>query len=182
MASRKQKRPSTDFDEGLDVGKKQKQTPKRPKNTKSSFAQQPDSGVDASGHPYWQLSNSNRRVTIQDYSEKTYVHIREVYDKDGNEAYGKRGIALPIEQFRSLLDVLPAVLGALSEKGFDLQYPKSSENMDGNPVNSPRETTGDPTGDDSDDETWPEVILWAGLRVKEAVDARSRAQNAASFQ
>jgi hypothetical protein len=90
MASRNQKRPSTDVDEGLGVGKKQKQTPKRPKNTKTSFAQQPDSGVDASGHPYWQLSNSNRRVTIQDYSETTYVHIREVYNKDGNEAYGKR--------------------------------------------------------------------------------------------
>jgi len=49
----------------------------------------PKKKSDSDGNVYWELSQKNR-VTIQDFKGKTYVNIREYYEKDGQSLPGKK--------------------------------------------------------------------------------------------
>ncbi|KAE8348463.1 transcriptional Coactivator p15-domain-containing protein [Aspergillus coremiiformis] len=72
--------------------------------------------VDANGDKYWEISRM-RRVTISSFRGKTLVNIREYYEKDGQEHPGKKGISLPIEQFATLVTLLPDIELALKDLG-----------------------------------------------------------------
>ena len=60
--------------------------PKKPRTTKSLSTA---SLVDAQGETYWELSRA-RRVTISNFKGKTFVNIREYYEKDGKDLPGKK--------------------------------------------------------------------------------------------
>lgn len=64
----------------------------------------------------WELSK-NRKVTISQFKGQHYVDIREYYeDKETKELKpGKKGISLPVEQFKDLIKIMPEVQDALEE-------------------------------------------------------------------
>lgn len=78
--------------------------------------------VDTNGDSYWEISKL-RRVTVSSFRGKTMVHIREYYEKDGQELPGKKGISLPIDQFTSLVSALPDIELALKEHGETVPRP-----------------------------------------------------------
>ncbi|KAL4735143.1 transcriptional Coactivator p15-domain-containing protein [Aspergillus similis] len=89
---------------------------------------------DSNGDSYWEISKM-RRVTISSFRGKTMVNIREYYEKDGEELPGKKGISLPIDQFCSLVTLLPEIEIALQEKGLSIPRPDyidQGTNSDGN--------------------------------------------------
>ncbi|CCT68478.1 uncharacterized protein FFB20_13779 [Fusarium fujikuroi] len=73
-------------------------------------------GKDDDGNPFWELSNK-RRVGVSDFSKKTFVNIREFYDKDGKSLPGKKGISLSIEQYNAFLKAVPQINAVLRAKG-----------------------------------------------------------------
>lgn len=44
---------------------------------------------DTEGNTYWELSRT-RRVTVTDFKGKTFVNVREYYEKDGKDLPGKK--------------------------------------------------------------------------------------------
>ena len=42
------------------------------------------------GHPYWNIDDK-KRITVRTFKGKTYVDIREFYEKDGETLPGKKG-------------------------------------------------------------------------------------------
>ncbi|KAE8335391.1 hypothetical protein BDV24DRAFT_8902 [Aspergillus arachidicola] len=78
--------------------------------------------VDANGDRYWEISKM-RRVTISSFRGKTLVNIREYYEKDGQELPGKKGISLPIDQFASLVTLLPDIELTLKDIGVSVPRP-----------------------------------------------------------
>ncbi|KAL9576610.1 MAG: hypothetical protein Q9212_006958 [Teloschistes hypoglaucus] len=68
---------------------------------------------------------SNRRISITQYAGKHMINIREYYeDKNGGGLLpGKKGIALPIAQYSTLLTLLPEIEAALSAKGETVPRP-----------------------------------------------------------
>ncbi|KAG5748964.1 hypothetical protein H9Q69_009268 [Fusarium xylarioides] len=85
------------------------------KRVKSGTSVESD-GKDDDGNPFWELSNK-RRVGVSDFSKKTFVNIREYYDKDGKTLPGKKGISLSIEQYNAFLKAVPQINAALRAKG-----------------------------------------------------------------
>ncbi|KAF4501702.1 transcriptional Coactivator p15 family [Fusarium agapanthi] len=85
------------------------------KRVKSGTSVKSD-GKDDDGNPFWELSNK-RRVGVSDFSKKTFVNIREYYDKDGKTLPGKKGISLSIEQYNAFLKAVPQINAALRAKG-----------------------------------------------------------------
>ncbi|RAL06221.1 transcriptional coactivator p15/PC4 family protein [Aspergillus ibericus CBS 121593] len=77
---------------------------------------------DSNGDRYWEISKA-RRVTVSSFRGKTMVNIREYYEKDGHELPGKKGISLPMDQFSSLVSLLPDIETALQENGESISRP-----------------------------------------------------------
>lgn len=62
----------------------------------------------------YKLELSNKRsVTISTFKSNNFVNIREYYDKNGELAPGKKGIALDVEQWASLMQKLPILQQAV---------------------------------------------------------------------
>ncbi|KAF2088562.1 PC4-domain-containing protein [Saccharata proteae CBS 121410] len=95
------------------------------------------------GAAYWELS-SQRRVTVSEFKGKSMVNIREYYEKDGKSLPGRKGISLSLEQYSTLLSVLPDVEAVLSEKGE--QVPRPNYEGSGGP------TQEDEPGDDEEND------------------------------
>ncbi|KAM0800713.1 transcriptional Coactivator p15-domain-containing protein [Usnea florida] len=81
-------------------------------------------GKDGGGE-WWELT-SKRRVGISEFKGKYMVNIREYYEKDGEVLPGKKGISLPIEQFNTLIKVLPEIEVALAKKNQSVSRPDYS--------------------------------------------------------
>ncbi|KAL2005270.1 hypothetical protein VTN00DRAFT_2480 [Thermoascus crustaceus] len=139
MASRTKKRQSQavyESDDAFDDSEDQSRA-KKPRtegklssnsrsNNRTSRALSSGAGkVDANGDVYWEISRL-RRVTVSEFRGRTMVNIREYYEKDGNELPGKKGISLPVDQFATLVKVLPEIEAALSQKGESLPRPDYS--------------------------------------------------------
>jgi len=73
---------------------------------------------DAENNIYWEISRA-RRVTVSDYRGKKMIHLREYYEKDGNQLPGKKGISLTLEQYNALLGVVPAIEKELIRSGVE---------------------------------------------------------------
>ncbi|KAK7533326.1 putative RNA polymerase II transcriptional coactivator [Phyllosticta citribraziliensis] len=116
---------------------------KKAKTTKAKKSAGADGLMtDDNGDPYWEISNS-RRVTVSEFKGKSMVNIREYYEKDGKTLPGKKGISLTVDQYRALLEALPAVESVLVGKGENVNRP----NYDG----SAAAKNGDEDVDDDDD-------------------------------
>lgn len=50
--------------------------------------------------------NDRKKVTIGEYKGNLLVNIREFYEKDGKQLPGKTGIALTIDQYKVLADLV----------------------------------------------------------------------------
>ncbi|KAG8628821.1 hypothetical protein KVT40_002686 [Elsinoe batatas] len=96
---------------------------KRGKNSKASAPGTALRGDD--GEMYWELSN-NRRVSITSFKGKSTVNIREYYEKDGKHLPGKKGIAMPMEQYEALLELLPQIEDTLKKQGIEVGRPNYS--------------------------------------------------------
>lgn len=66
------------------------------------------------GDQVFELSN-NRRVTVRSFRGKTYVDIREFYEKDGDWGPTKKGISLSPEQWKTLLENVDGINEAIKE-------------------------------------------------------------------
>ncbi|KAL3259537.1 hypothetical protein ABHI18_005331 [Aspergillus niger] len=105
--------------------------------------------LDSNGDLYWEISKA-RRVTISSFRGKTLVNIREYYEKDGHELPGKKGISLPIDQFSSLVSLLPHIETTLQDKGESIPRPQYDSDRK---INSENKEAGDDSVDVSDEDT-----------------------------
>ncbi|KAL4869960.1 hypothetical protein BDV12DRAFT_166727 [Aspergillus spectabilis] len=142
MASRSRKRI---FDETADnfIVDDEHPRPKKSKtnaalNSKATGSGNPHGIVtrkeDGNGDSFWEI-NKSRRLTISAFRGKVMVSLREYYEKDGEQLPGKKGISLPIDQFSTLLTLLPDIEAALQEKGVTIprpNYANTSAHSDGN--------------------------------------------------
>ncbi|OOF92292.1 hypothetical protein ASPCADRAFT_133360 [Aspergillus carbonarius ITEM 5010] len=115
----KKRSPDAEGDLVIDNGHSSKRT-----KTKASQAKPyvKEGETDSNGDRYWEISKA-RRVTISSFRGKTMISIREYYEKDGQELPGKKGIALPVEQFSSLVSLLPDIESALQASGESISRP-----------------------------------------------------------
>ncbi|KAF3491136.1 uncharacterized protein GIQ15_00653 [Arthroderma uncinatum] len=72
--------------------------------------------TDSNGDPYWEISRQ-RRVTISTFRGRVLVNVREYYEKDGQDLPGKKGISMTLEQFNSLVTLLPEITTVVEQKG-----------------------------------------------------------------
>ncbi|KAI9676495.1 MAG: hypothetical protein M1817_000653 [Caeruleum heppii] len=67
----------------------------------------------------WELSPT-RRLTLSTFNNQTLISIREYYEKkkgSGEWLPGRKGISLPLEQYRRFLEVVPEVERVLRGRG-----------------------------------------------------------------
>ncbi|KAF1820498.1 PC4-domain-containing protein [Dissoconium aciculare CBS 342.82] len=107
-----------DSDDGF-VEKENGKAPKAKKTKSSSNGDSAGALVDDDGNEYWEIS-AKRRVQVSQFGKGTFVNIREFYEANGKTLPGKKGIALPIEQFNALVELLPEIEKALKPKAGDL--------------------------------------------------------------
>ena len=88
--------------------------PKKSKSDKPSSSSAKAPLRDDEGCAYWELSN-NKRVKVRGFKGKTYVDIREYYEKGGKYLPGKKGISLNVEQWQFLKSVMSEVDGAVAD-------------------------------------------------------------------
>ncbi|KAL2071354.1 hypothetical protein VTL71DRAFT_12589 [Oculimacula yallundae] len=71
---------------------------------------------------FWELSNGRnpRRVTVQEFKGHKLINIREFYEKDGEYKPSSKGISLTVDQYKSLLEVLPKVNTHLKSMNIDV--------------------------------------------------------------
>jgi len=64
------------------------------------------------GETYFPLG-AKKRVTVREFRGKTYVDIREFYEKDGKDLPGKKGIALSAGDWSLVKDLVENIDDAL---------------------------------------------------------------------
>lgn len=64
--------------------------------------------------PTWELG-SRKFITVHDFKGKTYVNVREYYEKDGKVLPGKKGISLNVEQWNNLCSSIDEVNNVLKK-------------------------------------------------------------------
>ncbi|KAL9627080.1 MAG: hypothetical protein Q9164_007711 [Protoblastenia rupestris] len=99
------------------------------------------------GNAFWEISNT-RRIGISEYKGKVMVDIREYYEKEGEMLPGKKGISLTLEQYNTVMSVLPEVESALAAKGAEVARPE----FDGVAASKDEEVGGEEDEERVDDE------------------------------
>ncbi|KAA6413355.1 MAG: RNA polymerase II transcriptional [Lasallia pustulata] len=64
-----------------------------------------------------------KRVTVSEFKGKMLVSVREFYEKEGQMLPGKKGIALPVDQFSAIIKLLPHIESVLKDKGIEVARP-----------------------------------------------------------
>ncbi|KFY21770.1 hypothetical protein V493_07120 [Pseudogymnoascus sp. VKM F-4281 (FW-2241)] len=136
---RTQESPSDidDYDDGTgfvasdDDGPKSKRTKTaKPSNaTKSAQAQ-----TSESGEKFWELSQgrNSRRVGISEFKKTRLINIREYYQNPAGEFLpGKKGISLPLDQYKALLQAIPDINAALTAMGETVELGPASVDEEG---------------------------------------------------
>ncbi|XP_008781618.2 RNA polymerase II transcriptional coactivator KIWI-like [Phoenix dactylifera] len=59
--------------------------------------------------------SKNRRVSVRSWQGKVVVDIREFYIKDGKQLPGRKGISLPLDQWKVLRDHIEEIDEAVKE-------------------------------------------------------------------
>ena len=128
---------------------------KRPKKTADTASTHFSSDLkpkrDKENNLFWEISKA-RRVTVSDFRGKKMIHIREYYDKDGEMLPGKKGIGITLEQYASLLAVLPGIENELRRSGIqDVPRPnyQTVDSGDG-PVKGERAEESDDSAEQAD--------------------------------
>ncbi|XP_047474300.1 RNA polymerase II transcriptional coactivator KIWI-like [Penaeus chinensis] len=67
-----------------------------------------DHKTNEQGEPFLSI-DKNRRVTIREFKGKTYIDIREFYEKDGKLLPGKKGISLSVSQYNNLKSAMTTI-------------------------------------------------------------------------
>ncbi|KAK2750676.1 hypothetical protein FQN57_002749 [Myotisia sp. PD_48] len=124
MPSGRRKRDAATLDDD-DDDELESQTEKSPERVKKSKTSDATTKTDANGDMYWEISRL-RRVTVSTFKGRVMVHIREFYEKDGQELPGKKGISLTLEQFNMFSSLLPEIGAAIEEKGGTFTAPNIS--------------------------------------------------------
>ncbi|SLM39551.1 ssDNA-binding transcriptional regulator [Lasallia pustulata] len=71
---------------------------------------------------FWELPGK-KRVTVSEFKGKMLVSVREFYEKEGQMLPGKKGIALPVDQFSAIIQLLPHIESVLKGKGIEVARP-----------------------------------------------------------
>ncbi|KAF4551364.1 RNA polymerase II transcriptional coactivator-like protein [Elsinoe fawcettii] len=126
---------------------------KREKKSKSSSSAPGTVQRGDDGELYWELS-TNRRVSITSFKGKSMINIREYYEKDGKNLPGKKGIALPMEQYETLLSLLPQVEEVLKKQGIEVGRPEYGGKAKAAAAEEEQEDEDDgkPEGEEDDEE------------------------------
>jgi len=103
MPKNKKEVDTSDSDSGPDDGP----VAKKAKSSGSGLAKKTDDG-----ETYFQLG-LKKRVTVREFRGKTYVDIREYYEKDGKSLPGKKGVALAAGDYMLFKDLIPDIDNAL---------------------------------------------------------------------
>ncbi|SPO06719.1 related to RNA polymerase II transcriptional coactivator [Cephalotrichum gorgonifer] len=107
------RRASIDDDSGSEAGAP---LAKKPKSGLTATATPTQGSLrDDDGNAYWELPK-NRRVTVSEFRQSTFVNIREYYKKDDKFLPGKKGISLNLEEYGELLKAIPAINAELKRK------------------------------------------------------------------
>ncbi|QIW94903.1 hypothetical protein AMS68_000421 [Peltaster fructicola] len=119
-----------------------------PKSKKSKATSEAGTGSfgqlkDEEGGDFWEITRT-RRVQVSEFKGKTMISIREFYEKDGKMLPGKKGISLTLEQFNTVVELLPNVEGLLSSKGLVVNRPAYSNQQ------TSSSATDDATADEPD--------------------------------
>ncbi|KAG8532545.1 uncharacterized protein KY384_002422 [Bacidia gigantensis] len=99
---------------------------------------------------WWELSRT-RRIRINEFKGKTMVDIREYYEKDGETLPGKKGISLNMEQFNTVIGLLPQIERALKGKGEEIIRPDFNKAPDKD-ADEKESSEEEEEADDSDDD------------------------------
>lgn len=81
------------------------------------------------------------------------VGVREFYEKDGEALPGKKGISMTIEQFNTVVGLLPQIERELKGKGIELVRPRYDQ-VEGDAKEEEEdeeEVEGDEAGEKEDD-------------------------------
>ncbi|OJD16440.1 hypothetical protein AJ78_03381 [Emergomyces pasteurianus Ep9510] len=114
--------------------------------TKGALFPVAEKNIDSNGDIYWNISRL-RRLTVSSFKGRTMVSVREYYEKEGQELPGKKGISMPLEQFNTLIQLLPSVEAVIKEKGSSLDRP-NYDDREGNET-----TKSQPAQEESDSES-----------------------------
>ncbi|KFX94807.1 hypothetical protein V490_04164 [Pseudogymnoascus sp. VKM F-3557] len=94
---------------------------KRTKTAKPSSAPKPaQAQTGESGEKFWELSQgrNSRRIGISEFKGTRLINIREYYQNPaGDFLPGKKGISLPLDQYKALLQAIPDINAALTAMG-----------------------------------------------------------------
>lgn len=80
--------------------------------------------------PLQDSDNAKRRVQVHKYKGKLLIDIRELYCKDDEWLPGRRGIALRLEDFKSLLEYLPLIKESVNALGGDLDEKLNDDDIE----------------------------------------------------
>lgn len=109
----------------------------------------PEKETDKDGQTFWEISGK-RRLQLSEFKGTTMIGVREFYEKDGESLPGRKGISMTVEQFNTVVELLPQIERELGEKGIELARPKYDSGSSGEVANEMEEEDGE--GGDGDDE------------------------------
>ncbi|KFY75860.1 hypothetical protein V498_09893 [Pseudogymnoascus sp. VKM F-4517 (FW-2822)] len=137
---RTQESPSDidDYDDGTGFvasDDEDKPKSKRTKTAKSSSATKPaQAQTGEGGEKFWELSQgrNSRRIGISEFKGTRLINIREYYQNPaGDFLPGKKGISLPLDQYKALLKVIPDINAALTAMGETVESGAASVEAEG---------------------------------------------------
>ncbi|XP_066913422.1 RNA polymerase II transcriptional coactivator-like [Clytia hemisphaerica] len=104
-------------DEPVAKKSRKEESPKKKKQESSSSGSGSKMVTTKDGEVYWELTH-NRRVGLSEFRGKMFVNIREYYEKNGELLPGRKGISLPMEQWKKLSKLSKEINHHIEEEGY----------------------------------------------------------------